>query len=164
MGPTTETATLKRARHSKCVDWRRPQNKTSKKSPFCFKQKAFFLLFSIWHFKKLSLLNSRLEVFNSRTMCKLKLKEIIPSFFSSEVQLLSKNSSQSHLHSKPSYLSRSKSTRCQPNIPVFQRTAHGAAASPLTRILLVCVHACPVKLIGEIQLPDSNIKEGFFAV
>jgi len=48
------------------------------------------------------------------------------------------------------------------NIPTFQCTACGAAASSLTSSLLVCLHACPLKLTSEIQLPGSNIQEGFF--
>ena len=51
MGPTMETATQNRAKHGNCVDWTRPQEKNEQKSPVCFKQKAFFLRFSIWHFK-----------------------------------------------------------------------------------------------------------------
>lgn len=58
-----------------------------------------------------------------------------------------------------SFMSQQEQEHSGHNIPVFQCTAHGAAASSLPSILLVCFHACPVKLIPEIQLPDSDIQE-----
>lgn len=143
------------------MDLRRPWHKMSKNPLSVLNRRHFSCSFPSGTSSSCLYLTVILKFLISRTMCKLKLKEIIPYFFSSKVQLLSKNSSQSCLCSKPLHLSRSKGTWCWHTIPIFQCTAHGAAASSLTSTLLVHLHACPVKLIGEIQLPDSNIQMGF---
>lgn len=94
-------------------------------------------------------------------MCKPKLKEIIPHYFSSKVQLLSKNSS-TIMSLLQAFVSQQEHEHSVYNISISQCTAHGAAAPSLTSILLVCLHACFLKLTGEIQLPNSNTQEWVF--
>lgn len=77
------------------MDLRRPQHKMSKNPLSVLNRRHFSCSFPSGTSSSCLYLTVILKFLISRTMCKLKLKEIIPYFFSSKVQLLSKNSSQS---------------------------------------------------------------------
>lgn len=79
------------------LDLRRPQQKMSKNPLSALNRRHFSCSFPSGTSSSCLYLTVILKFLISPTMCKLKLKEIIPYFFSSKVQLLSKNSSQSRL-------------------------------------------------------------------
>lgn len=77
------------------MDLRRPQYKMSKNPLSVSSRRHFSCSFPSGTSSSCLYLTVILKFLISRTMCKLKLKEIILYFSSSKVQLLSKNSSRS---------------------------------------------------------------------